>query len=431
MRNNRFLVFSVLDKSVICYNSLYNKYIALKKNVYRELLSENYSWLKDNVSNLYDLLLNSKFIVEDDFNELKIAKLRRTYLKFESNLFHIVINTTFNCNLNCWYCYENKSAGTNLKENIIDSIKEVITCKYEEIRYKHLKISFFGGEPLLNVKAIKELSLFAKKFCEENNVELLCDFTTNATLINNDFLDFFKDYNTSFQITLDGHRNCHNSIRFNKKTNLGTYDTIIKNITQILKLLPKTYVWIRVNFDNKTLSDIPLIIQDISSFDRRRCSVILRKVWQVDINSISKTSLLNAIDSFIDNDFFVDYFALPRILPCFAERFNQVLINFDGGVYKCSTLDSFDENTSMGSLESTGKIRFNHSKLAETLIEDNLSICDNCTLYPACYGPCNKNRPKEGDFGCILNNLGLSKGELIVYNFKLKLLQEKGIEPFK
>lgn len=425
MRNNRFLSYSILDQSVICYNALYDKFIVLKKNVYSQFLSQNYEWLKNNVSSLYDFLLKSKFIVEDDFCELKIAKFRRTYLKFDTTVFHIVINTTFNCNLDCWYCYEKKSAGTQLKQITIDSIKEVLRYKYDEVRYKELKISFFGGEPLMNMKAIRELCQFAKIFCSDNEIKLLCDFTTNATLINNNFLDFLKDYNTTFQITLDGHRECHNSIRYNRKTKSGTYDIIVDNVSKILNTLPNSYVWLRINFDNKTLNDIPQIINDINSFDRKRCSVILRKVWQVDIDSIEKSALLRAIDLFIDNDFFVDYFALPRILPCFAERYNQVLINYDGGVFKCSTLDSFDNNSSLGHLDKTGKITFDSAKLAEALIESDLKTCNDCSLYPACYGPCNKNRPKEVErFKCLLNNLGLSKDELILYNFKLRILHE-------
>lgn len=49
-----------------------------------------------------------------------------------------------------------------------------------------------------------------------------------------------------------------------------------------------------------------------------------------------------------------------------------------------------------------------------------------CSLYPACYGPCSKNSPQEdSNFRCLLSNLGLSKEELVIYNFKLNLLQQE------
>lgn len=80
----------------------------------------------------------------------------------------------------------------------------------------------------------------------------------------------------------------------------------------------------------------------------------------------------------------------------------------------------------VGRISQEGKIIFDSNKLSKYIIKNNLSLCDKCSLYPACYGPCCKNSPQEdSNFRCLLSNLGLSKEELVIYNFKLNLLQQE------
>lgn len=98
-------------------------------------------------------------------------------------LYNVVVNTTLDCNLSCWYCYENRIVGSKLSSGVIEAIKKNIYLHYETTKFKTLKLSFFGGEPFLYFDGIKQLLDYSNVFCSERSIELIADFTTNSTLI--------------------------------------------------------------------------------------------------------------------------------------------------------------------------------------------------------------------------------------------------------
>lgn len=68
--------------------------------------------------------------------------------------FHLSIVLTNKCNLNCIYCYENNKSNHSIS---IDRIKEIISYYLNCQDYDEVEIDFFGGEPFLEFKKIKEV----------------------------------------------------------------------------------------------------------------------------------------------------------------------------------------------------------------------------------------------------------------------------------
>lgn len=162
-----------------------------------------------------------------------------------------------------------------------------------------------------------------------------------------------------------------------------------------------------------------------ADLDRKRTFLILRRIWQTDSDVITSEQLTTAIQRILDHKFFVDCYALSRNSVCFAERMNQVLINFDGKIFKCSTLSSFDDKHAMGKLDLlNGEISWEMNKIAHIPRTMTNSRCSDCSLFPSCLGPCNKNLLKSPDRSCILDEMNLSMQEFLMYNFKLNLLHE-------
>lgn len=46
-------------------------------------------------------------------------------MQFDASMYQVMVNTTLDCNLNCWYCYENRIAGSFLKSEVIEAIKRI------------------------------------------------------------------------------------------------------------------------------------------------------------------------------------------------------------------------------------------------------------------------------------------------------------------
>lgn len=424
MKRIKYQLYIKLNEDVCLYfNSFSSKYLLLDKRKHELYQSLSLEEIEKAHPDLYSMLVENQFIVSDDFDEQAIVEYKKLSAKMDTTMYHVVVNVTLDCNLKCWYCYETKLHDSQLRDNVLEAIKLHIASQYKQVRFKTLKISFFGGEPFFNFKGIKEILDYAKEFCKTNAIILLADFTTNATLIRQEYIDYLKDYTCFFQITLDGNKDKHNEVKHLK--GIDTFECTLNNIYRISKTIPESYVWIRINYDGKTLEGIDDIIKDLDNLDRKRTFLILRRIWQTDSDVITSKQLTTAIQHILNHHFFVDCYALSRNGVCFAERMSQVLINYDGNIFKCSTLPSFDDKHSMGKLDfQNGEITWDMNKIAPIPRIMTNAKCSDCSLFPSCLGPCNKNLLKSADRACILDEMNLSMKEYLMYNFKLSLMYE-------
>jgi len=428
MRKNHYLLQTALSSNAfLVYNVFSNSFLLLNKDQ-RECFNSQWSDLAENNPSLYNKLLADYFIVPDDFNEFEIIRGIKKQMQHDDSMYQIMINTTLDCNLNCWYCYENRILGSKLTNSVIDAIKKNINFEYNEKSFKTLKVSFFGGEPLLCFSGMIKILDYARAFCEKNAVSLIVDLTTNATLITRHHIDYLKEFQSMFQITLDGNRETHNNIkRDTSDPSVDTYQKTLEALQLIDTYIPNRYVAVRINFDNETLSKIDEIIHDIEFLDRKKTYVILKKVWQIPTAEICKDLLFTAIQAFFDKNFLLDYYIMPKGYLCFAERRRESLFNYDGRIFKCSTISSFDDQNTMGKLDfGTGKIQWDQPKITDWLsdiIQDN---CKECKWFPACLGPCNKQLiAYKGKSICTFDSMNMNTREYLLYSFKYHLLKEK------
>ena len=408
------------------YNTFSNKFMLLNKKKH-DLFELDCQEIKKKDDDFYKELVDNHFIVEDSFNGYEIANYIIKQKMFDSSMYQIVVNTTLDCNLNCWYCYENRISGSKLKREVVEAIKKNIELEYSCLPYKTLKFSFFGGEPFIEFEKIRDLLSFTKIFCKEKNIELIADFTTNATLITSEHVKFLKDFECHFQITLDGDRVVNNKIKKDKYNPGDTNQKVIENLRLIDSEIPKHWLAVRINFDNRTLEKIDEIISDIDFLDRKTCYVILKKVWQISTGKVNVPLLHEAIQKFFDKKFLLDYYIMPKGCVCFAQRHRETLFNYDGKIFKCTTISDFDDTNSLGQLEfETGNIQWNLNKIALWMKDEQPETCKLCKWYPVCFGICSKQilaHPNEKM--CTFDAINMNTQEYLIYSFKYHLLQNE------
>jgi len=148
-----------------------------------------------------------------------------------------IIYITDECKLTSKYCYN----GSSIKkfsgiENINKKFKNSIPLFFkfidELILYNDFtptNFFFHGGEPLLinleNWKTI--LGYFRKK-----EYPISPKIQTNGTLINDDFISLFKEFNVGIGISIDGPAFLNDQTRIFKNGS-GTFSTIFKNIQKL------------------------------------------------------------------------------------------------------------------------------------------------------------------------------------------------------
>lgn len=139
------------------------------------------------------------------------------------------------CNLKCTYCYYNESNQLYTTKDVLSlDILESFIKQYFDIYEGNVVFMWHGGEPMLAgldfFKRAVELQQKHKKTCHrvENNIQ------TNGTLINSEWVRFFKENNFFVGLSLDGVQECHDHFRKTSK-GLGTYKMVVDAIETLRK----------------------------------------------------------------------------------------------------------------------------------------------------------------------------------------------------
>lgn len=123
----------------------------------------------------------------------------------ENVLGGVSLSTSHNCNMNCGYCF----GGGGTYNGPIENMSTLVAKK--AIDYLHLHrgnrsecfISFFGGEPLMNWRTLKESVLYAEKK-SKNKIHITYFITTNATLLTHEHLKFLDQFDVRLVVSIDG-----------------------------------------------------------------------------------------------------------------------------------------------------------------------------------------------------------------------------------
>ena len=150
----------------------------------------------------------------------------------------ISFEVTDSCNLNCTYCnfgglYEGFDARNHRNintNNAIILLKYIFDHKFNSKNNK-LFISFYGGEPLLNINFIKQIVKVVKQLNSEKELDIEYSMTTNATLIYK-YIDFLVANKFKLLISLDGNKENH-SYRIYSKNKQNSFQKVIENLDRI------------------------------------------------------------------------------------------------------------------------------------------------------------------------------------------------------
>ncbi len=113
------------------------------------------------------------------------------------DVFQLTLITTSDCNLRCRYCFAN--SGDSALVMSYELAKASIDYGFKKSADKILSIAFFGGEPSLTGKLIRDTVKYAKENLPATSRGVEFSITTNGVISKN-FVKFL--INNNFQITL-------------------------------------------------------------------------------------------------------------------------------------------------------------------------------------------------------------------------------------
>lgn len=148
----------------------------------------------------------------------------------------LVLEVAQECNLRCTYCYaEGGSYGK--PGRLIDPVlaRQAVRALIERSGDREtVTLILFGGEPLLNLPALRAAVEEAEIRGNEAGKKVVVSLTTNGTLLGPETIDFIKRHRVIVSVSMDGPPELHNA---NRPTcsGEGSYQSIVTNLARLLE----------------------------------------------------------------------------------------------------------------------------------------------------------------------------------------------------
>lgn len=401
MKQSKYNCILQDNTGMVIYNAATDQLVALTPqlaNIFNESKAAPEK-IKAQHAELYDHLLQKGIFVCDDADETEAYIRKREEYERSSGEYTITINPTLACNMSCWYCYESHKNMPAMSADVKQSVLLLIDKLLADNKLKKLNLSFFGGEPLLYFdKVVVDIINHAKMQCKAFDAKLSIHFTTNAYLLTDNVLKQLEGLDVSFQITIDGGKQVHDSVR---KTKGGepTYARIVEHIHQTLSHgFP---VGVRFNYTAKSIPSFVDVVKDFSHLPQEQKQLVnftFQRVWQDnegDARQVEK-QVEHIERAFEQAGLFVNN-AKSYIVPyCYADGVNTAVVNYNGDLFKCTARD-FAPKSKEGTLAADGTLRWNERLRKRMSIRHGSDTCLQCRIYPICHGGCSQMKLEAPD----------------------------------
>lgn len=127
----------------------------------------------------------------------------------------LVLNVDTGCNLACHYCYKEDLAkpSTGRRMQLETATQGVDLLLRQASGRGRVNLVFFGGEPLLALDLIRQVTDYAETRCAEQGVALDLSLTTNATLLDDATIDWLDAHRFGLTVSIDGPAAAHDRHR--------------------------------------------------------------------------------------------------------------------------------------------------------------------------------------------------------------------------
>ena len=152
----------------------------------------------------------------------------------------LVLNLTNQCNLSCQYCYEfgeDKVATPEGKPKFMDfaTAKSSVDFLLERpAGRRHVHVTFFGGETLMNFPLLKQVVAYAQQQATARSRSIDFSLTTNATLLTPAIIEFLSENHIGVTVSMDGPKELHDQLRV-FANGRGSYDIVETKVRALIQ----------------------------------------------------------------------------------------------------------------------------------------------------------------------------------------------------
>jgi uncharacterized protein len=327
--------------------------------------------------------------------------VRSNYNRARHNDGHMMmtIAPTLSCNFGCHYCFQGVDKPlTKMTPKVREATKAYLLGQLEGRKSFHL--TWYGGEPLMDMESIWDISAEAIRYCDDNGIKYSSMMISNGYKMTVPVAEKLKKARVAkVQITIDGDEVTHDSRR-HLTSGRGTFQKIIDNIHAVTerKLLK---VSVRVNIDGNNEAEARTLLDVLQAAGlgvRNGVTVYFAPVESVAEaasacdSCLSKTDYAEVETRLTNLAFEKGLMPLPRMPRhlglCTAVKPNSYVIVPNGDLHKCwDTV--MDSNLRVGSVLGAARKRDAVTEaMWNTWSPFENPVCSDCKLLPACAGAC-------------------------------------------
>lgn len=381
------------------FNNLLLEPLFVNTEEMKKIFSNNIdSFSETEKKQLYDkcIYIHNK---EQDKVALKtIRNMIESHTRNKITMMYIIPNN--NCNLKCKYCflgqlneqpkYMSEETAYNAIIKFVEHLKKINADKGQ--------IIFYGAEPLINFDIIKYITLLVEKLKFPIDVIMV----SNATLLDEEKMNFIKEHNVSLGISIDGTKEINDENRIFKGDNSSVYDIVMKKLKELddkgipyglsitiseetldnLKVFKK---WLKDN-NFKDINYNPLQYSNKNSNWKKYYNRIGKEIFNLNQElfplGVNEDRISRKYKSFYNRDF--------KYSDCGAVGANQICISPNGDINICHGYWNKQEQV----LGNINNMSFNEIFKTDmyNLWHNNLTInkkkCINCPAIFTCGGGC-------------------------------------------
>ena len=187
--------------------------------------------VRECIGDIAELKAQKKLFTTDPYASLAFD------LKSKSNVIKaLCLHVAHTCNLNCSYCFA--SQGKYKGERALMSLdvgKRALDFLIENSGTRtNLEVDFFGGEPLMNWKVVKELVVYGRSLEEPYHKNFRFTITTNGVLLNDEIMAFCNKEMHNVVLSIDGRQEVNDRMR-PFRSGKGSYDVILPKFQEFAR----------------------------------------------------------------------------------------------------------------------------------------------------------------------------------------------------
>ena len=357
------------------------------------------------------------FLVEQTFDELGAIRQRYKEARGRTPMV-LTLTTTQDCNLGCYYCYEERSRDALDESNVAEVVgwtRERLAASGKD----SLHVDWYGGEPLLNIDFIEAASLALQALCEELDVSYSASVISNGTCWPDDVAGFIRRHRIrQAQISFDGLKANHDKRRRYRRGRAPdpSASSFEQAVAVVDKLLDAVRVDLRFNADHGNQGDLegfidfcrdrgwfdrpfPCIFQlaRISDYSDRAAFLSRTKLPEEEFERLRERARYMVPDeAMLDETTTRSLYPLPRTSVCAALAEDSIVVGADGSHYRCG-LQVGEKNRPVAIRGVGGEMTPGRDAAWWTEFDPTLQPnCSRCSFLPICWGGCPKKH-LEGD----------------------------------